>query len=232
MLYRVSVEQETATIGKVTANTLFGAFLTAYSSFYKIDKDMIDDITLSDMFIEDSLPKGVVNNNTIYTKNKRDKEIEVTRSLISRDLETNNVVNSTLGHFSKNNEFYVNSELLDKNKLEKIIKLMLDIGIGKWRNVGKGRYKLRSIEEYIPKTDSKTFVALSNFIPNDNDMNDIDNVGYTIRNAFATNGKKQKPTAMLLAGTTFKTVKQIVGKHVFDEDSKTYIHGKSIVIGV
>ena len=109
---------------------------------------------------------------------------------------------------------------------------MLEIGIGKWRNVGKGRYKLKSIEEFVPETDVKKFVALGNFIPNDEDLLDIENVGYTVRNATATNGKRQKPTAMLLTGTTFKTVKQIVGKHIFDENSETYIHGKSIVIGV
>ena len=48
MLYRVRVSQETVTVGKITSNTLFGAFLTAYSSLYTIDKDMIDDIVLSD----------------------------------------------------------------------------------------------------------------------------------------------------------------------------------------
>ena len=232
MLYRVRVSQETVTVGKITSNTLFGAFLTAYSSLYDIDESMIDDIVLSDMFIEGVLPNGVANNTTVFNKNKKVRDVVITRSLISRDCETNNVINNVIGSYVKDNEFYISSELLSKDELEKIIKLMLEIGIGKWRNVGKGRYKLKSIEEFVPETDVKKFVALGNFIPNDEDLLDIENVGYTVRNATATNGKRQKPVAMLLTGTTFKSVKQIVGKHIFDENSETYIHGKSIVIGV
>jgi CRISPR type III-A-associated RAMP protein Csm4 len=193
---------------------------------------MINDIVLSDMFIEGMLPNGVADNTTVFNKNKKVRDVVITRSLISRDCETNNVVNNVIGSYVKDNEFYISSELLGKDELEKIIKLMLEIGIGKWRNVGKGRYKLKSIEEFVPETDVKKFVALGNFIPNDEDLLDIENVGYTVRNATATNGKRQKPVAMLLTGTTFKSVKQIVGKHIFDENSETYIHGKSIVIGV
>ena len=233
MLYRVLIKQKTEVIGKVTANTLFGAFLTAYSSLYDIDNDMINDITLSDLFAENVLPTGVQNNCTTYSKNLHENEIGINRTLIARDNSDNNVITNVFGHRYDMNEFYISSELLDIKELEKVIILMLEFGIGKWRNVGKGQYEFISIDEYIPKTDKVNFVALSNFIPDETlNESEITSIGYTIRDAVATNGLKQTTTAMLLTGTSFKTMKQLVGKHVYDKISNTYIHGKAIVIGV
>ncbi len=233
MLYKIELQQNTATIGNVVANTLFGAFLTAYSTIYTVDKDMIDDIVLSDLFYNNILPKGVINNKTVFSKPFEHTQIEMSRALIARDNESTNVVNNTVGNIDKKCSFFISTKLLDKNDIEEIVKLMCEFGIGKWRNVGKGQFEFKSIEEYVPKTDVKRFVCLSSFIP-DCDINDYDisSLGYTIRDAYATNGIKQKQTIMLLTGTSFRTFREVVGKHVYDENSNTYIHGKSIVIGV
>ena len=73
---------------------------------------------------------------------------------------------------------------------------------------------------------------MSNFVPKDDDIKDIEDTGYEIRSAVASNGLRQSTTTLLKTGTTFKSFKDIVGKHVYDEVSQTYIHGKAIVLGV
>lgn len=233
MLYKVRLKQKTENIGTIKASTLFGAFVTAYSNYASIDDDIIDDIVLSDLFIKGQLPVGIENNNTLYNKVSRNtKVMNVTRTLITRDTNSANVVNVRQAELNNECEFYISTELLDKSDLEKVINTMLILGIGTWRNIGKGQFSLISIDEYVPETDKTRFVALSNFIPTDADIKDIVSTGYEIRNAVASNGLRQSTTTLLKTGTTFKSHKEIVGKHVYDEASKTYIHGKAIVLGV
>ncbi len=233
MLYKVELKQKTESIGSIKASTLFGAFVTAYSNYTDIDDSIIDDIVLSDLFIKGQMPVGIENNNTLYNRvSKNTKVMSVTRTLITRDVDNNNVVNVRQAELNNKCEFYISTELLDKIDLERVISTMLILGIGTWRNIGKGQFELVSITEYVPETDKTKFVALSNFIPNDDDVKDVLSTGYEIRNAVASNGLRQSTTTLLKTGTTFKSHKEIVGKHVYDEASKTYIHGKAIVLGV
>lgn len=233
MLYKVRLKQKTENIGEIKASTLFGAFVTAYSSYADINKDVIDDIVLSDLFIKNQLPTGIKNNNTSYNKvNGNSKMTSVTRTLVTRDKDSNNVVSVRQSKFNSNCEFYISTELLDKRDLEKITGTMLILGIGAWRSAGKGQFELVDIEEYTLDTSKTHFVALGSFIPNDCDIDSIVDTGYEIRNAVASNGIRQPVTTLLKTGTTFSSYKGIVGKHVYDPKSKTYIHGKSIVIGV
>lgn len=232
MLYKVELEQKTESIGEIKASTLFGAFVTAYSNYTDIDKDLIDDIVLSDLFIKGQIPIGIKNNNTVFNKvSKSSKVINITRTMVSRGND-NNVVNVRQAKYNKHCEFYIYTELLDKAELEKIINTMLMIGIGTWRSVGKGQFTLKGIEEYIPDIEKTKFVTLSAFVPTEKDLSNINETGYEIRNAVASNGKKQQVVTLLKTGTTFNIREQIVGKHVYDKDSETYIHGKSIVLGV
>lgn len=233
MLYKVRLKQKTENIGTIKASTLFGAFVTAYSNYASIDDEIIDDIVLSDLFIKGQLPVGIENNNTLYNKVSRNtKVMSVTRTLIARGIDSDNVVNVRQAELNNECEFYISTELLDKKDLEKVINTMLILGIGTWRNIGKGQFDLISIDEYVTETDKTRFVTLSNFIPTDDDIKDIVSTGYEIRNAVASNGLRQSTTTLLKTGTTFKSHKEIVGKHVYDKASKTYIHGKAIVLGV
>ena len=233
MLYKVELEQKTENIGEIKANTLFGAFVTAYSNYTDIDADLLDDIVLSDLFVKGQLPIGVKDNLTLF--NKVDRNVIVSnsvRTMISREMEDNNVVNVRQSRYSKYCEFYISTELLELDELKKVIETMLLLGIGTWRNVGKGQFKLINISEYVPDLSKTKFVALSNFNPSEKDTADVVETGYEIRNAVASNGIKQGTVCMLKTGTTFKVRKQIIGSHVFDSASKTYIHGKAIVLGV
>lgn len=232
MLYRVELEQKTESIGEIKASTLFGAFVTAYSNYTDINEDIIDDIVLSDLFIKGQMPIGVKNNNTVFNKTpKSSKVINVTRTMVGRGNDAN-VVNVRQAKLNKYCEFYIFTELLSKLELEQIINTMLMLGIGTWRSVGKGQFELMSIEEHVPDIEKTKFVALSAFIPTEKDLSNIDETGYEIRDAVAINGKKQQVVTLLKTGTTFNKIEQIVGKHVYDTNSSTYIHGKSIVLGV
>lgn len=233
MLYKVELKQKTESIGTIKASTLFGAFVTAYSSYTDIDSEIVDDIVLSDLFIKGQLPVGIKDNNTVYNKvGKNNKVMSVTRTLITRDTDDKNVVNVRQAEFNDSCEFYISTELLSREDLEKVISTMLILGIGTWRNIGKGQFELVSIDEYTPDTSKTKFVALGNFIPSDSDIEDVVDTGYEIRKAVASNGLRQATTTLLKTGTTFNSYKEIVGKHVYDEGSNTYIHGKSIVLGV
>ena len=233
MLYKVELKQKTESIGSIKASTLFGAFITAYSNYTDIDNDIIDDIVLSDLFIKGQLPVGIKNNNTLYNKvSRNNKVMSVTRTLITRDADNNNVVSVRQAEINDKCEFYISTELLDKDELWQIISTMLILGIGTWRNIGKGQFELVSITEYIPETGKTKFVALSSFIPDECVIDNIVDTGYEIRNAVAANGLRQTTTTLLKTGTVFKVYRDIVGKHVYDEASKTYIHGKTIILGV
>lgn len=233
MLYKVALKQKSAYIGNIKANTLFGAFLTAYSSFMALDKDMIEDIVLSDLFVKGQYPIGINNNAIIYNKSDvKSSSVTVNRTFISRKSDgQNNIVNET-GHFSGEMEFFIYSELLDKELLEKIIRQMLTYGIGKWRNVGKGQFEFVSISEYAPDVKASNYVALSSFKPSDNEIKYIKDTGHEVRNAYATNGRKQQNVCLLKAGTTLNTARQFIGNHIYDKNSDTYIHAKAIVIGL
>lgn len=231
MLYKVELKQKSVYIGNIQANTLFGAFLTAYSSFVKLDSDMINDIVLSDLFVKERYPVGINNNAVIYNKgDMKSSTVTINRTMMSRKGDgQNNIINET-GHFSGDMEFFIYSDLLDKDSIEKIVKQMLVFGIGKWRNVGKGQFELISISEYVPDVNAKTYVALSNFKPDDDEIKYVKDTGYEVRNAYATNGRKQQNVCLLKTGTTLNAARQFIGHHIYDEDSKTYIHAKSIVM--
>lgn len=233
MLYKVELKQKSAYIGNIQANTLFGGFLTAYSSFIKLDDDMINDIVLSDLFIKERYPVGISNNAVVYSKgDMKSSTMTINRTMMSRKGDgQNNIINET-GHFSGEMEFFIYSELLDKDFIEKIVKQMLSLGIGKWRNVGKGQFELVSISEYIPDMNAKTYVAMSSFKPEDDEIKYVKDTGYEVRNAYATNGKKQQNVCLLKAGTTLSAARQFIGKHIYDKDSETYIHAKAIVMWV
>lgn len=232
MLYKITLKQKTESIGEIKASTLFGAFVTAYSNYTDIDKDIIDDIVLTDLFIKGQLPIGIKNNNTVYNKVSKSKVSTVTRTLIARDQNSKNIINVKEAYYNEQCEFYLSTDLLDKKDIKNIVETMLLLGLGKWRNLGKGQFELIDIQDYEPDTTKTAFVALSNFIPTDNDLKNIIDTGYEIRKAIAANGLRQTSKTLLKTGTVFSTYKDIVGKHVYDEQSKTYIHGKSIVLGV
>lgn len=233
MLYKITLKQRTESIGQITANTLFGAFLTAYSNFITLDEDMIQDIVLSDLFPASVLPIGVSDNLTLYNNPIAKKNVLITRTLVARDWTDNNVVISAFANMGGLYEFYISTELLDIEMLTKIIDLMLEYGLGKWRNVGKGQFvRTKPIEEYVYDTNATRFLTLSAFIPDMDCKDDITETGYYIRSAVATCGKQQAPVCLFITGTGFKSYKETVGKHLYDPGSKTYIHGKSIVIGV
>lgn len=231
MLFKISLLQKTEYVGHISANTLFGAFLTAYSAVADLTDEMINDIVLSDLFEKNRLPIGVKNNLTEYEKPSKVKQVIVNRTMISRGIENNNPINAT-GFMGKYWEFYLSTKLLDKSRTENIVKIMLGFGLGKWRNTGKGRFEITDIEEcHFPDTPHR--ICLSCFIPDDSLRNeDIVETGYMVRDAFATNGKKQQATTLLLTGTKLKTSNPVVGKHLFDANSKTYIHGQTITMGV
>lgn len=234
MLYKVKLKQKSGFIGTMTANTLFGGFLTAYSTYMgkqNITEKEIQDIVLSDLFKGGILPIGVKDNATIYPKGEMPKTMNVTRTLIARDSSENNIVNTTQMTYYGNSVFYISTELLDIDTLTKIINLMLDLGLGKWRSVGNGRFSLISIEEVPIVKGEMERIALSNFIPENNGYGSIKETGYTFRDAMATNGRKQTKVCMLLTGTKVKNSENFIGKHIYDTMSDTYIHGKSILIG-
>ena len=233
MLYKVELKQKSAYIGNIQANTLFGAFLTAYSSFMELDDDTINDIVLSDLFVKGRYPVGINNNAVMYSKgDMKTTTVTINRTMLSRKGDgQNNILNET-GHFSGEMEFFIYSDLLDKGFIEKIVKQMLVLGIGKWRNVGKGQFELVSVSEYVPNTNAKTYVTLSNFKPDDNELNYVKDTGYEVRNAYVTNGRKQQSVCLLKTGTTLNVAKQFIGKHIFDKDSATYIHAKAIVMWI
>ena len=233
MLYKVCLEQKTETIGHITANTLFGAILTAYDSIASLDDDMIQDIVLSDLFPKGIRPCGVKDNSTVYSKKDFVKTVLINRTLMSRNNDGEHVPIMAFGNMGRYWEFYVSTELLSKDDLTKIVDIALSFGIGKWRNVGKGQFvRCGDIEECSVDTTVNNFVALSDFIPSESIRSNIVETGYKIRNAVATNGSKQSQICLFLAGTKFDTNKQIVGKHFYDKKSNTYIHGKTIIMGV
>ena len=240
MLYRVVLKQKSEYLGDIKASTLFGAFLTVYSSYVDLSPEFINDIVFSDLFVKDNLPIGVKNNVTIYQKDKFAKKdivnrFLINRTLISRDLEQNNVPIVASAYRGTDFEFFISSEILSIDELKVLIPRMLVLGIGKWRNVGKGQFDFVSIKEYVPNLNSNKFVALSDFKPTyilkEDEICD-DNIGYFIRDAFATNGKKQQIVTLFSTGTCFNHFKDFVGEHIYDKNSETYIHAKSIVIGV
>lgn len=231
MLYKVKIKHTSECIGDITANTLFGAFLTAYSSLFPVDQALVEDITLSDLFDVDILPAGVRNNKTIYSSFKRVDKSHICRTLIARNAEDDNVPNIATGWFRKESEFYIATELLSLEDLKKILNMMSLFGIGKWRAVGKGRFEVESIDEVQAPASCQKFVALSSFVPDEAELSDITECGYTVRDTIATNGKKQKTQALLIAGTTFNKAKEFAGHHVYDKASGTYIHGRTIVLG-
>ena len=233
MLYKVCLEQKTEAIGRVTASTLFGAFLTAYDSFIPLDDELIQDIVLSDLFPKGVRPCGVKDNNTVYSKKDAVKTVLINRTLMSRNDDGEHVPIMAFGNMGRYWEFYSSSEILPAYELTKIVDNALLLGIGKWRNVGKGQFvRHGDIEECTIDTSIENFVALSDFIPDESIRPDIVETGYRIREAVATNGSKQSSVCLLLSGTKFKTGRQFVGKHFYDEKSNTYIHGKAIVMGV
>lgn len=232
MLYKVKIQHLSECVGDITANTLFGAFLTAYSSLLSVDQSLIEDITLSDLFDVDVLPAGVKDNQTVYSSFKKIDRVHICRTLIARNVAGDNAPNVAVGWFRKESEFYIATELLSQTDLQKILKRMALFGIGKWRGVGKGSFEVASITEVPANPNPKQFVALSSFIPDETELSDIAECGYTIRDTIATNGHKQKIQTLLLTGTTFTKVREYAGHHVFDKQSGTYIHGRAIILGV
>ena len=230
MLYKITLKQNTGFIGKIIANTLLGAFLTAYSTLKDITEKDIMDIVFSDLFKGGILPIGVKDNSTIYPKGELPITENITRTMIARDIEDNNIINPMQSVYYGKSVFYMSTDLIDKTTLEKIIPIMLKFGLGKWRNVGKGQFTLISIEEVETDTTTKDRIALCNFIPENNGYGSIKETGYAFRDAIATNGIHQQKVCMLLTGTKINTDKQFIGKHIFDEASKTYIHGKTILL--
>lgn len=230
MLYRITLKQLSEIVGPVTANTLFGAFLTAYSSCMQIGETEIRDIILSDLFPAGVLPVGVKDNHTLYNKVAPIKTTITMRTLIARNTGIDNVPNQ-LSAYTYNGrwEFYLSTRLLDAQSVQKIIEVMLTFGIGKWRNCGKGHFRLVNIEKYDDVNRESQKIALSNFVPT-SDVDGITETGYTIRSAIATNGRKQQSVCMLLSGTKLITKDNCIGDHVYDKTSDTYIHGKAILL--
>lgn len=233
MLYKVCLKQKTELVGNGNANSLFGAFLTAYSAVEELTDEKIQDIVLSDLLPRGVVPCGITKQNTVYSEKYDVKTVSVNRTLMSRENDGNNVPVVAFGKMGIYWDMYISTNILNIDKLTKIVDLMLVYGIGKWRNVGKGQFeRVGKITICDIKTDAKKFVAFSSFVPDDSLIPDIIEAGYKQRNAMATNGRKQAPVVLFLPGTTFKVAKQIVGHHVYDENSQTYIHGKAIVMGV
>lgn len=117
-------------------------------------------------------------------------------------------------YFTKNCfDFYILTDL-DTKTLEKLLSIMFTLGIGAKKSSGKGVFEILDICEEVALTkkvnNSNAFLALSNFIPKENDPT---NGKYNIINKFSkldreyssTNMPFKKPLRMIEAGSYFYT---------------------------
>lgn len=250
MLYKIKIKTLSDFIGEIKANTLMGAFCGACSLIFGNESvgECVEDVTFSDLFHMECTPYTIKNNIVQYSNfdYSKTKKSYATRTLIARENSDKNnidILNSTSSDYYFT--FYLHSQrLFDYETLSKVLSIMFILGIGKWRNVGKGQFELLEVKEITDEfvaqvNNSKRLVSLSDFkTENPNELNNLLSVGYTVRNARATNGKKQEQQILLKCGSTFRNMLQnntdvlIVGQHIYDKNSETYIHGRTILKGV
>lgn len=240
MLYKVVLKPESPYMGEIRANSLFGAFCTVYSSMVS-DKPLlraINDITFSDLFIEDCMPVGVENGETKFNipKDVIINEDEI-HNTISRD-KSKNIENGThileVKYSNKNMVFYVDVDCISYEVLTLVIELMLKKGLGKKISSGKGQFSLVSItEEKFNYTDCKEVIALSDFIPSDKTSTEYIQLGVKSRNGITTDGRLQMDIKLISAGSKFKYkngMELITGRVIKDKYTDTYVNGRTILM--
>ncbi|MEN3039349.1 MAG: hypothetical protein ABDI07_09415 [Candidatus Kryptonium sp.] len=114
--------------------------------------------------------------------------------------------------------FAVRTDFLNREQIEKILKHIELSGFGADSSIGRGRLEFISIEEdyEFPESDNaNAFVSLSNFIPTQEDLNNSEDMWYSIFTKypkvgghFALSDPFKKPLVFMEAGSVFK-VKQV-----------------------
>lgn len=173
MLFKIKIIALSSSFTPILSDTLFGAFCWSYKYKYGEDRltemlnsfrrSFIPPLVFSNVFPSGTLPfpLGINGNN--------DEQLFINtdtfKRLISgqdKGTEIKAQENNNSGEF----DFYLLSDL-EETVLSETVSLMLQLGLGGGKSVGKGAFKLLSFEEYSfekPK-NANAFIALSNFIP-------------------------------------------------------------------
>lgn len=240
MVYKIEVKPNSSFIGRIKANTLFGAFCYAYSTIVdeKAFKNELENIVFSDMFYKDNLPIKIVDGEVKYKSSKGVVKNE-THNIIDRQngkVQSNNGLYNEQATFTKSNMIFFMSTSINKHMLDTIIMLMLLRGLGARKSTGKGSFDLVSITEVeLDYSKDKKVIALSDFIPDEDTSTNIEEVKIVCREGITLDGKLQKPLYMLSVGSVFvkeNHQREICGQLVYDKETDTYINAKTILYPV
>ncbi len=154
------------------------------------------------------------------------EQISTTHNMVKRDYEED-VKSKQSGNLFASNESFLKPEdsldvyiltSLDEEILQRTLSLMLELGIGADKSVGKGSFALLSLEEekdLLSAEDANAYMALSNFIPAADDPTDgayrtLVKYGRLDREYAAGEYPFKKPLLFIQAGAMFRTEKVCV----------------------
>lgn len=251
-MFKIVIKSVDFYVGKLKANTFFGAFCCAYKDAYGEDdlvhflhklSDGDNELTFSSAFKAGYVAQRIDRGSDLLVKIDTigsEKE-EVTSSIPSSNIYAKSKLGQTNEVFAVERSFEENSlevyvvTSLSKEVIRNIMSLAVQNGLAGRKSTGNGMFELVKIEEVEFDTNNKNgFVALGDFIP-DSETPITCDIQTTLRVAVNTQGRKQKDLLLLKEGSVFMETKELrltYGKIIHDSESNSYINCKTIAFPI
>lgn len=226
-MYRLTFKV-TDLVGEVTSNTIFGLICRAYKTLHGED-------TL-ELFLEMLKNKEeiLVLSNPLHCNTTEIIDFELDSKsgvCIDRDGLGNNILfNLDVSNISEFDILVETSMTL--SELTQLTNIMKVFGLGKRKSIGYGEIRSIEIKEESLSNKGTKLRNLSNIFPCDKTPTTGD-IHLTGRQGITVNGEEQSTYLIIQANSLFDgedVDTNILGQIIYDEKTKTYINGMSIVI--
>lgn len=262
MLLKATIKPKQPYQTELKSTTLYGAICCAIANMDDYGPDVLKDKVFSNpdsIAVSNAYKSGYISapvfkaTNDFSIMNTEDTKIIATSAnlfnqdhcMVSRISGTSiKHWQDTLNYSEDNLDIYIYSEVFNKDKIEKILKVVLLNGIGRRRSVGCGQFELiglAEIQSIINKDildkqpGNPCYMVISDYIPEETDTT---NGVYTTRiiRGKTVAGVDKKPLYVLNAGSCFignmndKSDIFTIGRVVHDEKTDTYTSGRAIAV--
>lgn len=252
-MFKVTIKPKSSFITNLSSSTIFGAACWAIKEIYGDDilQEVFSDnesLAFSNAFISGYIPTGCTNKHKLKhietgkEVHSRFRSYRVDHCEIDRSNQTSNKHWIEYENYeTRNLDIYVSTRLFTIDDIKSIFELMLIKGLGKFKNSGRGQFKLVDIveigENYWNGIESNGinpgYMVISDYIPNKSDST-IGVYSARVVNRVTTAGVKCSPVYVINAGSKFAGTynNEIIGRLQKDEDSNTYLSGRAIAIPI
>lgn len=261
MLLKATIKPKQPYRTELKSTTIYGAMCCAIANMSDYGVDILKNVIFDDpdnLVVSNAYRSGYIAapafkvDNDFSIMNTKDGKIEAaTDTIFNQDhCMVSRISGASIKHwqdalnYSEDNlDIYIYTEVLSKDDIEKILKIMLLNGIGSRRSVGCGQFDLtrlieiQNIIDISEKNQSGNpyYMVISDYIPEEIDST---NGVYTARiiRGKTIAGMDKKPLYVINAGSCFignvnsKSDTFTIGRIVHDEKTDTYTSGRALAV--